>query len=819
MEYFARHPLEVFFVDENMSRASGSIPYTSLVWHRRYYAAGEYKIYIPADLYDQRWFAIVCWDRPEVGYINKVEYDDTALTPDGRDQIAISGFFLEYMFRDVQFLVEKTEEKEVEIPMPQNPNRGFSGGRTPYEIGYSEEAGEYVWRGGGFSSDNWWDSEGKIVDVDDVEPVDYEYKGKPHPGAIELPDGSKATGYYRDNKGYYTDNNGETVKSISWNLAGGGDDDEQSSEYDVLMKIGNTSYLINKNGTPYYVNGVCQQETSGWAIRFKKWLHGPRTKIVQVQGPWQRTEVGKPEKKGDVVQLLTEWVQYFYESAFVYPDPTITGPEKVLDISLKELYDVLWGTLKEMECSYRVLYDFEANTTSFEIWQGDDLTQDASGTPSVLPDGYVELEYIEATGTQWIDTGFTPNQDTRVVMVGAPMVDAPSYPQVAGYMLGIGSIQSGTFDAYMASNRWSTIYGTAFFDGNQKSGVGERVTIDLNKNVHTVTTDGGIVVYSHTFDYTAFTCAAPLKMFLIDRDVSGGYRGNCRAESLKIYDNGTKVRDMVPARRTSDGVIGMYDTVGGQFYGNDGSGAFVAGPDVPTSGSSDVPRRWAVFNDTWGSMHGYSASRDDSAYKNRCYVLHDYEVPNGWDDQGRPYVESYWSWEKPENATEGWYRRYRIPYHEERGYDTLDVGDDSDERKETVLDRREDKPSCDRDWPRDEGYGSLSEVYAACTEPEKLKGKYEAWEQSLKDSGTQHLVDNCSVIYNLDTGTLNLDGYIRDYDLGDKVDWYVERLGIGKGARITEVEEVYESGSITIRLTIDGELLTLSDKIRRSLNG
>ena len=51
------------------------------------------------------------------------------------------------------------------------------------------------------------------------------------------------------------------------------------------------------------------------------------------------------------------------------------------------------------------------------------------------------------------------------------------------------------------------------------------------------------------------------------------------------------------------------------------------------------------------------------------------------------------------------------------------------------------------------------------------------------------------------------------------MDWYVERLGIGRSARITEVEEVYESGSITINLTIDGELLTLSDKIRRSLNG
>ena len=809
MEYFARHPLEVFFVDENMSRVSGSIPYTSLVWHRRYYAAGEYKIYIPADLYDQRWFAIVCWDRPEVGYINKVEYDDTALTPDGRDQIAISGFFLEYMFRDVQFLVEKTEEKEVEIPMPQNPNRGFSGGRKPYEIGYSEEAGEYVWRGGGFDSDHWWDSEGKIVDVDDVEPVDYEYRDKPHPGAIELPDGSKVDGYYRDNMGYYTDNNGETVKSISWKLAGGGDDDEQANEYDVLMRIGYTSYLIDKNGTPYYVNGVCQQETSGWAIRFKKWLRGPRTRIVQVQGPWQRTEIGEPEKKGDAVQLLTEWVQYFYESAFVYPEPTVTGPEKVLDLSLKELYDVLWGTLKEMECSYRVLYDFEANATSFEIWQGDDLTQDAAGTPSVLPDGYVELEYVESSGSQWVDTGVYPGGSTRVTAD----VEILKSTSVSGIFGGRSGDQNsgGRFSLWAIDQVFRTDYGTSATQVQVPAD--GRHAIDKSGPVTTI--DGTTV----QVEQASFSSAGSLYLFTNNEGSAGP---DSRGASMRLYscsvsqDGTAPSREFIPARRESDGAVGLYDRIGAKFYGNVGSGAFVAGPDVPTSGSSDVPRRWAVFNDTWGSMHGYSASRDDSAYKNRCYVLHDYEVPDGFDEEGRPAYAT-----RREPNGDGTFTLYfYIPYHAEQGYDTLDVGDDADERKETVLDRRADKPSCDQDWPREnDKFTTLADLYAACKEPEKLEAKYEAWEQSLKDSGTQHLVDNYSVIYNLDTGTLNLDGYIRDYDLGDKVDWYVERLGIGRSARITEVEEVYESGSITINLTIDGELLTLSDKIRRSLNG
>lgn len=33
-----------------------------------------------------------------------------------------------------------------------------------------------------------------------------------------------------------------------------------------------------------------------------------------------------------------------------------------------------------------------------------------------LPTGYTPLEWIESTGTQYVDTEFAPNQDTRAVM-------------------------------------------------------------------------------------------------------------------------------------------------------------------------------------------------------------------------------------------------------------------------------------------------------------------------------------------------------------------------------------------------------------------
>jgi uncharacterized repeat protein (TIGR02543 family) len=47
---------------------------------------------------------------------------------------------------------------------------------------------------------------------------------------------------------------------------------------------------------------------------------------------------------------------------------------------------------------------------------------------------------------------------------------------------------------------------------------------------------------------------------------------------LKIYDNDELVGNFIPAKRNSDNVLGMYDTVTGVFKTNAGTGIFTAGP-------------------------------------------------------------------------------------------------------------------------------------------------------------------------------------------------------------------------------------------------
>lgn len=47
----------------------------------------------------------------------------------------------------------------------------------------------------------------------------------------------------------------------------------------------------------------------------------------------------------------------------------------------------------------------------------------------------------------------------------------------------------------------------------------------------------------------------------------------------RFAEDGAIVHDYVPAKRLSDGVLGMYDRTTGEFKTNAGSGAFTAGPE------------------------------------------------------------------------------------------------------------------------------------------------------------------------------------------------------------------------------------------------
>ena len=183
---------------------------------------------------------------------------------------------------------------------------------------------------------------------------------------------------------------------------------------------------------------------------------------------------------------------------------------------------------------------------------------------SILPSGYELAEYIESTGTQWIDTGFVPNQDTRVVC------DFQFTSTEASFLF--GSRKTAFVNAYtvnLTGGKIVTSYG--------KSGNSAVVNDDLDRHIvdknktHT-SIDGAVNIREA---YT-FTCPGSLELFACYNDGTKGYLpSKAKMFSCAIYDNDVKVRDFIPCCRKSDKTAGLFDLVNRKFYASESEDNFI----------------------------------------------------------------------------------------------------------------------------------------------------------------------------------------------------------------------------------------------------
>ena len=191
-----------------------------------------------------------------------------------------------------------------------------------------------------------------------------------------------------------------------------------------------------------------------------------------------------------------------------------------------------------------------------------------------LPSGYTRLEYIEGTGTQYVDTAYFPCELTRVVTAITPT----SGNTTNGVFGGRTGNNVSTFSLWCVNGVFRTDFDTnsTHVTTDVKVEAGVRVEVDKDRG----TTRLGSKTFTQTG--TAFRAANSMHVFAVNPDASARrFRG--RIETFSIYESGLLEHELIPARRASDGAVGMYDTVSGAFLANSGSGAFKAGPEVATS--------------------------------------------------------------------------------------------------------------------------------------------------------------------------------------------------------------------------------------------
>lgn len=182
-----------------------------------------------------------------------------------------------------------------------------------------------------------------------------------------------------------------------------------------------------------------------------------------------------------------------------------------------------------------------------------------------LPSEYQEVEYIESTGTQYINTNYIDVADTRVELdfVYTGRTGTLSYMGAnGGNVLAIGN------NDYISINAKST---------GITPTVGERYKITSYRGVddmRTATMNGVEYIGTKARQNQLYY------IFTLGGQPNSNQRIYGRLYSCKIYYQDKLVRDLIPCYRKSDGVIGAYDVVNDVFYTNAGTGTFLKGNDT-----------------------------------------------------------------------------------------------------------------------------------------------------------------------------------------------------------------------------------------------
>lgn len=194
-------------------------------------------------------------------------------------------------------------------------------------------------------------------------------------------------------------------------------------------------------------------------------------------------------------------------------------------------------------------------------------------TAVTLPAGYTQIEYLQSSGTQHIDTGFKPNNNSKIVTT----LQYVSSSSGNKFCLGARTSNNvGRFSlgySFGSGGGWFFGHGASVTTVNTTSSPTDKTSVVIDKNVCT------IAGQSATATPSTFSTTQNLVLFADNEGGKVGQNGAIKLYDCSIYDNGTLVRNFVPARNSS-GTLGLYDTVNGIFYTNQGSGTFTAGADI-----------------------------------------------------------------------------------------------------------------------------------------------------------------------------------------------------------------------------------------------
>ena len=180
------------------------------------------------------------------------------------------------------------------------------------------------------------------------------------------------------------------------------------------------------------------------------------------------------------------------------------------------------------------------------------------------------VEYLESTGSQYIDTGirFNGAMNIKCIFKNTDVTTTQRDRRIFG-----GSDGWQTKGVSFAENSF-TFFNKSTFN----------ISIYNNASIHTLTFINRVLrldstsIITFTANYN--TAETTITLFAEHRPTghSSYLKGEIMAFSIGFNSDANNIIDLIPVRVGQVGY--MYDRVSGQLFGNAGTGAFIVGPDV-----------------------------------------------------------------------------------------------------------------------------------------------------------------------------------------------------------------------------------------------
>ena len=215
---------------------------------------------------------------------------------------------------------------------------------------------------------------------------------------------------------------------------------------------------------------------------------------------------------------------------------------------------------------------------------------------------YSKLDYIESTGTQWINTGILASSLVNPIME---------------YIVQYTKVEKGKQTGAKKNNldfKVGISNGSLFLC--QAGGANTETTFgaaDTAKHTFVLNTVAGTCTFDGNEDTLQVASLAnltgPISIGTVNNQ--SGNAGKQRIYGFRLISNGQALLNMVPVVN-HNGVAGLYDMVNSRFYTSNGSNDFSAGPLLNVDGCTDVGAGyWAP-----ATALGYGETND----RNQCPV-------------------------------------------------------------------------------------------------------------------------------------------------------------------------------------------------------